>query len=245
MRFWIALAPLMILAGCGGGGAANNGSATGGAPVANVPPPAGQQWTDVVVATKDGFRMGNPNAPIKLVEYGSRTCPVCGQFGREGTKPLEALVKTGKLSWEFREFFVHGQPDFAPALLGRCGGPGPFFGLLEQMYVEQAPFEEKMSSPEGQAIFQRMQGQQPIEAAKAWDGLMGYTEFVKQRGIPEDKARACLSDQAAFDHMLQVMTDAQNNKGVSGTPTFFINDRIVEGVSSWSGLEPALKAAGA
>jgi len=45
--------------------------------------------------------------------------------------------------------------------------------------------------------------------------------------------------------MLQVMTDAQNNKGVSGTPTFFINDRIVDGVSSWSGLEPALKAAGA
>jgi hypothetical protein len=244
MRFWIALAPLMILAGCGGGGSAGNSSSSA-ATVANVAPPAGQQWTDVVSPTQDGFRMGNPNAAIKLIEYGSRTCPVCGQFGREGTKPLEDIVKTGKLSWEFREYFVHGQPDFAPALLGRCGGAAPFFGLLEQMYVEQQPFEEKMSSPEAQALFQRMQGQPPLVAAKAWDELMGYTEFVKQRGIPEDKARACLADQTAFDHMFKVMNDAQNNKNVNGTPTFFINDKQVEGVSSWSGLEPALKAAGA
>ena len=244
MRVWIALAPLMILAACGGGGA-GNGSGASTSAVANVPPPAGQQWTDVVSATADGFRMGNPNAPIKLIEYGSRTCPVCGQFGREGTKPLEDLVKTGKLSWEFREYFVHGQPDFAPALLGRCGGPGPFFGLLEQMYVEQEGFEQKMSSPEAQAVFQQMQGQDPLVAAKAWDDLMGYTEFVKQRGIPEDKARACMADKAAFEHMFKVMMDAQNNKGVNGTPTFFINDKIVEGVSNWSGLQPALKAAGA
>jgi protein-disulfide isomerase len=233
-----------MLAGCGGGGTTGNGSSSAPA-TTNIAPPAGQQWTDVVSATRDGFRMGNPDAPVKLIEYGSRTCPVCGQFGREGTKPLEELVKTGRLSWEFREYFVHGQPDLAPALLGRCGGPGPFFGLLEQMYVEQQPFEEKMVSPEAQALNQRMQGQPPIEVAKAWDQLMGYTEFVKQRGIPEDKARACLNDGVALKHMLDVMNDAQNNKNVNGTPTFFINDRQIEGVSSWSGLEPALRDAGA
>jgi len=104
------------------------------------------------------------------------TCPVCGQFGRDATKPIEDMVKTGKLSWEFREYFVHGQPDFAPALLGRCGGPGPFFGLLEQMYVEQAPFGEKMTSPAGQEVFQRAQGQMVLISGEAGVGKSSRRE---------------------------------------------------------------------
>ncbi|MES2096091.1 MAG: thioredoxin domain-containing protein [Pseudomonadota bacterium] len=235
--------PALLLAACGSGTGAGNSSA----PVAPVKAPAGTNWIETVSKTPEGgYRMGNPDAPIKLVEYGSRTCPVCGLFGREGTQPLEQnYVATGKVSWEFREFLVHGQPDFAPALLGRCAGPGPFFGLLEQMYINQAPFEEKMSSAGGQALFAKMQNAKPLDVAKAWGDYMGFVDFVKARGIPEDKARACLNDQAAFDEIYKVMEDASKNKGVGGTPTFFINGQIVPNVADWKNLELALKAAGA
>jgi protein-disulfide isomerase len=243
IRAAFTLLPLLFVAACGSGGGSGNASA----PVAAVKPPAGVNWLETVVKTPEGgYRMGNPDAPIKLVEYGSRTCPVCGLFGREATQPLEQnYVATGKVSWEFREFLVHGQPDFAPALLGRCGGPGPFFALLEQMYINQEPVEAKMSSPEGQALFARMQTAKPLEVAKAWADYLGYVDFVKSRGIPEDKARACLNDQAAFDEIVKVMDDASKNKGVGGTPTFLLNGDLVPNVADWKGLEAALKAHGA
>jgi protein-disulfide isomerase len=246
----IAIAALtaLALAGCNKTPDSSTGTAIPNAPkVAAKAAPTGQQWTETVSKTPEGgYRMGNPDAPIKLVEYGSRTCPICGEFGRAAFEPLQKnYVSTGKVSFEFREFLVHGQPDFAPSLLGRCAGPGPFFPILEQMYQQQAPVEEKMTSAAGQALFAKMQNQPPLAVAKAWGDFLGYVDFVKQRGIPEAKARACLNDQAAFDEILKVMDDASKNKNVNGTPTFFINGKIVPNTSDWPGLEHALKAAGA
>jgi protein-disulfide isomerase len=249
MKTAIALVlPLLALAAC------NKGDATGNAPpaatgataaAAATKPPAGQQWTDVVVKTPDnGFRMGNPNAPVKLVEYGSRTCPVCGMFGREGFQPLQQnYVKSGKVSFEFREYMVHGQPDVPASLLGICAGPAVFFPMLEQMYQAQAPIEEKLGSPEGQALFQKMANAKPVDVANAWADYLGYIDFVKQRGIPETKARACLADTKALDRISAGMRDA-DSKGVTGTPSFFINGQKADAIT-WSQLEPALKAAGA
>ena len=55
-----------------------NGTAVSNAPIKAVPPPKGGDWTTVVSATPEGgFVMGNPNAKVKLVEYGSMTCPHC------------------------------------------------------------------------------------------------------------------------------------------------------------------------
>jgi protein-disulfide isomerase len=247
MKFaaFLALAPLALLAGCNKGDPSANGSASAPAkPAATVAPPAGQQWTDVVVQTADGFRMGNPNAAVKLVEYGSRTCPVCGAFGREGMQPLEhKYVASGKVSYEFREYMVHGQPDIPASLLGVCAGPAAFFPLLEQMYQNQEAVEEKLGSPEGQALFQRMSTAQPVQVANAWADYLGYIDFVKQRGIPEAKARACLADSKTLDHITKVMR-AGDEKGVTGTPSFFINDSKADAIT-WGQLEPELKAAGA
>ncbi len=244
MRSIASLAALALLSACGGGGAADNGTVENAAAVAAVAPPAGQQWSDVVSETPEGgFLMGNPNAPIKLIEYGSRTCPTCGRFGVEGSQPLtENYVKTGKVSFEFRDFLVHGVPDLSAALLGRCGGPGVFFPILEQMYHSQQSYLEKL---ENSAELQtRLQGQPPERMTVAWAEQMGLIDFVKQRGIPEAKARACLADKAAIDTMAKRMDEWSSAGQVTGTPTFLINGERVD-ASSWAQLEPALRAAGA
>ncbi|MBL7599238.1 thioredoxin domain-containing protein, partial [Escherichia coli] len=82
-------------------------------PVPTVQAPAGKAWVDMISKTKDGgYLQGNPNAPIKLVEYGSRNCPYCGLFGRTAPEPLRKnYISTGKVSWEFRDFLIHGAPD--------------------------------------------------------------------------------------------------------------------------------------
>ncbi|MGK6318903.1 DsbA family protein [Sphingomonas sp. DT-204] len=247
MRNLLALAALIALAGCGGGGSTGANSTAEAPPVAGATPPAGKQWTDVVEKTEQGYRMGNPNAPLKLVEYGSRTCPTCGVFGREGMQPLEQkYVSTGKVSYEFREFLVHGPPDLAASLLGTCVGTEPFFVILEQMYQNQLSYLEPLeAASKDQAFTAGLQGKPPGQVATAWAEKMGLIDFVKQRGVPEAKARACLTDQKAIDALAKVTNDAGASGLVTGTPTFILNDKPVEGVVAWSQVEPALRNAGA
>jgi protein-disulfide isomerase len=238
-RFLLALLPL-ALAACGKG---DGNSTTPSAPVAAATPPAGQKWTEVVSKTpENGYVMGNPNAPIKLIEYGSRLCPTCGAFANTGMKPLEnTYVASGKVSYEFREFMVHGAPDFAPALLGRCAGAGPFFPLLEDMFAAQPTILPKMEN--ASAFQQKVASLPPTQMFAAWADQLGYVDFVKQRGIPEAQARACLADPKQID-VVTKLTQRGNDEGVTGTPTFFLNGKKLD-VVSWDEVEKALKNAGA
>ncbi|WP_426264013.1 thioredoxin domain-containing protein [Sphingomonas sp. PWP1-2] len=255
-RILFAAVAALSLASCGGtdavssgnsaGGTTSGGTVAGTSTAAVTPSAAGQKWIDTVVKTPEGgYRMGNPDAAIKVVEYGSRTCPTCGAFGQTGQKPLtDNYVSTGKVSYEFRDYLVHGQPDFAPSLLGRCVGTATFFPLLEAMYVAQPQFEAKLADQAATTALQtQLQGKTPNEAAAAWGDYLGYVEFVKQRGIPEAKARACIADKAALDEIIGMMSKG-DGAAVTGTPTFIINGAKVDGVT-WADVEAALKRAGA
>ncbi|TGX41648.1 protein-disulfide isomerase [Sphingomonas naasensis] len=242
MRFTLAMLPLLALAACNGGGDSVPTSAT---PVAKATPPAGKQWVDVVAKTPEGgFRQGNPDAPIKLVEYGSRTCPTCGRFALEGVEPLRAqFISTGQVSYEFRDFPLHGAPDFALALLNQCVGVDAFFPMLDRMFANQGNFLDKQQKvPE--ATLQQIQGMAPQQAAIAFADAVGMVDFVKQNGLPEAKARQCLADQATLKAIGDVYADGANNRGVTGTPSFFVNGNAVDG-PSWKDVETALRAAGA
>jgi protein-disulfide isomerase len=236
---------LLSSAACSGenAGTAATGNAT---TLATAPAPAGRNWTETVVRTPEGgFRMGNPDAPVKLVEYGARTCPTCGAFSREAAEPLaKNYVATGKVSFEFRDFLVHGAPDLAAALLGQCGGTAVFFPILDQMYADQPATLDRLQQG-GAALEQRLQSLPPRQQIAALGDAMGLVEFVKQRGVPEAQARACLNDQAAQDALTKSSGDAQASGTVTGTPTFLINGQAVPGAVSWAQIEQALKAAGA
>ncbi|WP_242098326.1 thioredoxin domain-containing protein [Sphingomonas sp. CROZ-RG-20F-R02-07] len=243
MKAFLALLALpLALAACSKGD--TGGNAAPAAPVAAAAAPAGQDWTQTVSMTPEhGYVMGNPNAPIKLVEYGSRLCPTCGAFANTGMKPLEnSYVKSGKVSYEFRDFMVHGAPDFAPALLGRCAGTAPFFPLLEQMFAAQPTILPKLEN--AQSFNASLQGKPPTQVSTAWAEYLGFIDFVKQRGIPEAQARACLGDMKQ-NELLATMTDeAGREKNVTGTPSFFLNGRKLDAVS-WPDVEAQLKQAGA
>ena len=237
------LAALALLAACG----EKDNSAPANS-VAAVAAPVGQDWTQRVAKTPEGgYVMGNPDAPLKLVEYGSRTCPTCGAFGQTGMRPLEEqYIKAGKVSYEFRDFLVHGPPDFAASLLGRCAGEGPFFPILEQMFVEQPKFlDAQMKAAQDQAFLAQTERATPAQIANAWADRMGYVEFVKQRGVTEAQARACLNDEKAIEALTKMTQDATDSRDVTGTPTFFLNGRKLDDTVTWPQVEAALKGAGA
>jgi protein-disulfide isomerase len=238
-----AFAALTLLAGCGGGGSGEAPTAPANS-VAAVAAPAGQDWTQQVRATAEGgYVMGNPDAPLKLVEWGSRLCPTCGAFANTGMRPLiDTYVKSGKVSYEFREYLVHGAPDFAPALIGRCAGAEPFFPMLEEMFAAQPTILPKME--DAGAFQQQIANLPPGQTFTRWAEKLGFIEFAKQRGLPEAQVRACLTDTKAIDDLVKYM-DNGTKAGVTGTPTFFLNGNRLEGSVSWSQVEQALKNAGA
>lgn len=239
----VLLAAMIPLTGCSGSNAQENGSRAEEAPE-QVEPPADSNWTETVAQTDDGgFRMGNPEASIKLIEYGSRTCPACARFDAEGLAPLkQQFISTGRVSYEYREYPIHGALDLAPSLLGTCVEPEAFFPMLDQMMANQSQFLDKTQSlPQKQlAAIQN----EPGEVATLLAEQLGYLDFVKARGLSETQARACLTDEARIKAFADNAQRGQSEFGVGGTPTFILNGEKVD-VNSWSGVREALIAAGA
>lgn len=249
MRATLVLAlmvPALALAGCGKTGDSGNTSAgTPGKPVAAVAPPQGKRWSDVVAATPaGGFVMGNPDAPLKLIEFASYTCPHCREFAEAGNEPLiQKYVESGKLSFEFRAF-VRDPIDITVALLARCAGKETFFPLKDQFFANQNAMFQRIQTQD-QALFENaMQGDIGSRFVKVAE-LAGLIEFVKQRGIAETQARACLADAQAVEAVAKSNETASEQFKISGTPSFVLNGQPLENTATWPVLETKLRDAGA
>jgi protein-disulfide isomerase len=204
--------------------------------------PAARDWTRTVVATPlGGFRMGNPAARVKLVEYGSLSCPHCALFSREGGPPLRAYVKTGRVSWEFRPYILFSS-DPGVSMLLRCRGPVAFFDLADRLYAEQGVWMGRLRQMPAEEQ-DRVQAMSVQEQVGALARLSGVDQFFRAHGLTEPRIAACLADAAAL-RALAAGTERANSEGVRGTPTFFINGRVVDDAATWDALEPAIRRAG-
>jgi protein-disulfide isomerase len=231
----------LMLAGCGGDAAENKQGPVSNAPLKQIAAPNGD-WTQSVQETPEGgYRMGNPDAPVKLVEYASITCGHCAEFSETASAPLmNTYVKSGQVSWEIRPYMLF-PTDPGISMLLRCQGPGPFFHLTEQLYTDQKNWAGKLQTltPADQ---EQMQNMPAPQRAAALVRLTGVDQFFRQRGMPESKINSCLADQAGLQRLVQV-TEQGTKEGVTGTPTFFINGRLVNisDPNVWRELEPQIR----
>ncbi len=241
LAFAICASPLALgLAACG-----SDDEATASAEaVAKVAPPAGQQWADVVAITPEGgWLQGNPEAPIRLVEYGSLTCPTCAQFSVTGMQQLrEEYVNSGRVNYELRSVPIHGAIDLVLTRLLECAPKEAAHPLAEQLWANvndvvgrvqanQAAIEQAMSLPENQRFV-------------AFAERGGLFDFFAARGISRDQAAQCLADANAIKALAERLQAQSDKDQVSGTPTFFLNGSRVEEIN-WEPVEAALQRAGA
>jgi protein-disulfide isomerase len=241
-NFAAALAAI-LLAGCGGSGDGNQAAGGGAsAPLEQIKAPSGD-WTQVVTETpRGGMLMGNPDAPVKLVEFASMTCSHCAEFAETGFTPLtEKYVKSGQVSFELRNY-VRDPIDLAASLLARCNGPAAYFAMTEQMFAEQASWFEKMKNmpPAEQA---RLQGLPQTQVPAALAQAIGLDQFAQARGVPAEKVQACLSDPAAVQKLVAITNSGNTDYQIPGTPAFLIGDRLVADAGNWATLEPKINEA--
>ena len=238
----IALPLALGLAACGSG--EDSEAALAGEPVAEVPAPEGQEWSATATVTdRNGYLVGNPDAPIKLVEYGSLTCPACAAFSQAASEPLMTeYIDSGRVSFEFRSFAIHGPIDLALTRLIECGTPEQAVPLADQVWANLPallqPVQERSQQLE-QAI--ALPEDQRFVAFAETAGLL---DFFAARGVSRDQARTCLADAGRMSELAEYSQSYGTQDNIQGTPTFLLNGTQIE-ANNWTAVEAALQRAGA
>jgi protein-disulfide isomerase len=164
--------------------------------------------------------MGPADAPVTVIEYASLTCPHCGKWETQVFPQVEKnWIDTKKIRFVFRDFPLDASALKA-AQLAHCTGDQRFWGFL------QAEF-----------------GNQLVWAARGGDPTDELVKIGKLGGVPEAKARACMTDDK-LEHEIGNSMQAGQDAGVKATPSFFFNGKLVEGEISYDEFVKQLHDAG-
>lgn len=200
-----------------------------------------RDWSRVVVATPEGgFRMGSPNAKVKLIEYGSLACPHCRHFEETGFGPLvQTYVRTGRVSYEFRNFLLNA-PDISISLLAHCAGASKFFPMSQVVFSTQPQWEDKIAnlSADQRAEIDKLSDTDRIVRLAE---IAGFPQLAAHFGVTPARARQCLADPKGLERLLDITKSAED-AGIAHTPTFIINGKASD-AATWEQLEPELKKA--
>ena len=143
--------------------------------------------------------LGQPTAPVTMVEYASMTCPHCGRFYRDVFPTLKTkYIDTGKVYFVFREYPLD-QLAYAASIAARCAPKDKFFPIIDALFRQQDNWAYV---------------NQPEPALVAQLAPFGFTQ---------GSFAACLDKTDIVDGINTIATTAQKEFGVDGTPTFFIN----------------------
>lgn len=237
----LACAAPLVLSACSG--SEDDTAGLSGEPIAAIPAPDGQSWGDVVTVTEEGgYQVGNPDAPLKLVEYASHTCGACANFSVSAGEALKgSYVDSGVVSFELRNL-VRDPIDLAIATLVRCGQPENMQPLADQAW---ASFNDVMNNAQqGLATVPNLGDMDIAERFVTIGEAGGLIDFFSARGLSADQARACLADSASVEGIAEASQAQAEELGVNSTPTFFLNGSRIDG-NQWPQVEPALQRAGA
>ena len=237
-------APLALgLAACGD--KKEEGAApTSSEPITPIAAPAGKSWTEIVAKTEEGgYRLGNPEAPIKLVEYGALSCSHCAEFAKEGFADIrDEYVSSGRVSYELRLFMLNPY-DVPASLLATCSSTEAAIPLAEQFWAWQPNMFQNVQAL-GEDKLKAIGAMPPPQQIPAVAEAAGMVAFFASRGVARDQAEACLADTARAKALADQTETATKQFNVTGTPTFLINGANV-GSMGWPALETKLQQAGA
>lgn len=158
-----------------------------------------------VKAAPGDMSLGNPKAPVHVVEYLSLTCPHCAEFHHEVFPAFKAkYIDTGRVYFTIRELLTApAQVAAAGFLMARCNGGKNYFPIVEQVFKSHPRWQA------GGSI-------KPI-----------FVEIAKANGLTEAQFEACIVDEAAGNALQKRLEYAIGVDKVTGTPTFFVNGVLV------------------
>jgi protein-disulfide isomerase len=166
--------------------------------------------------------MGDPKAPVKMVEYASASCSHCATFNNTVLPAFKAkYIDTGKVHYTLKEFLTPPNELAAAGFLtARCAGKDKYFSVLDAIFSSQ---QEILQTGDMRGILLRV---------------------AQSAGLTESQFNACITDETALKALNARVERAIKQDKITGTPAFFINGKSVgDGEISLAALEKAVAEA--
>jgi protein-disulfide isomerase len=159
--------------------------------------------------------MGQPGAPVTVIEYASLGCPICGAFHQKVFPQFKkAYIDTGKVYFIYREFPIGPSPA-AAAQAARCVSDKQYFRVNDKFMANKGQWN----------------GRQP-------DPNLLY-KIVQDTGFKRSEFDSCMANQNIKDGIVWVKQRGRE-LGVQGTPTFFIGGQHVRGVLNYDEMRKVI-----
>jgi protein-disulfide isomerase len=167
----------------------------------------------------DYTSMGNPSATVKVEEFSDYQCPYCKQFNDEVEPTLiKTYIESGKVHFTYTPFSFLGPESIKAAEAAYCAADqGKFWEYGDLLFANQAG--------ENRGTFSR-----GLFVSLAGDLKLDGTAF--QSCIDSGKNAQKVQDNLTYG----------KSKGVTGTPFFLVNDKLVDSSQLTAAIEDALKA---
>ncbi len=148
--------------------------------------------------------MGDPGAPITIVEFSDFQCPFCSRF-HDQTLPaiIENYIDTGKVNFVYRDLPLSFHPNANSAsIAAECANEqGKFWEYHDVLFDKQSQWQSL-----GTEAF-----------------ATNAKQFATDIGLESASFESCLSSSKVASKVSQDSLDA-SRYGATGTPTFFIGN---------------------
>jgi protein-disulfide isomerase len=170
-------------------------------------------------ANQSGQSVGDPNAPVKVVEFSNFGCSHCRTFALENEEQfVKDYVDTGKVYFTYSVFQFSEDETMQAAEAAYCAGEQNQFFEMQKLLFQNSTFA----------------------GAYADSSISSY---AKQLGLNTTEFNQCVESDAQLAN-IRSDTNYARNLGVTGTPMFDVNGTIVYSTTLNETIEAALAAAG-
>lgn len=180
--------------------------------------PTNQPSEPAKISADDDPVIGNPDAPITIIEFSDFQCPFCARFHVQ-TLPslLEEYIDQGKVKLVFRDFPIQSiHPNALPAsVAAECANEQGQFKAMHDMLFEN---QKQWSNQE------------------TVDALSMFSQYATQIGLVQETFDSCLASGKYIEEIRKDLEDGRSYD-VTGTPGFFVgNDEV--GYVELKGAQP-------
>lgn len=154
----------------------------------------------------DGMTMGDPNAPVTVIEFGDFQCPACGQFARFVEPELiQDYVATGKVLFKYHIMAFIGEESREAAEAALCARDQ---GKFWEMHT--ALFHNQVGENDGAFSSERLE------------------EIARSVNLDMAQFNQCMDENTYEDEVMQSAEEAVEQK-IQSTPSFLVNGELVVG----------------
>lgn len=181
---------------------------------------AGQPGIKDFVSAQTRHFLGDPNAPVTIIEFSDFQCPYCGRFAANaGRQIIETYVKSGKARFGYIHFAFLGPESQWAAEASECAADQDRFWEYHDL------------------LFVKLSGEERVTFSKN-----NLKKFAGEIGLDQKQFDTCL-DEGKFASVVSEQTGFSRQLGVQSTPSFLVNNRPLIGAQPFSAFQELIEAA--